>query len=148
MNTKLKDKVELVCHGQALLAHASISISPPTCRGVHSTISTKNPRNLRNPEGSLPGSSDGRIKNMKNKPNFNSVNLTANPCGSGGYTILHPKNSKRNKPNQSQFSKRESPRFSGETQAKIKKMKSKANPTPLIYAAEISGTAAASRAYR
>ena len=47
MNTKLQHKVKLVCHGQALLGRASISYSPPTCRGVHSTISTKNLRNSR-----------------------------------------------------------------------------------------------------
>ena len=102
MNTKLKDKIKLVCHGQAPLGRASIPISPPTRRRVHPTISNKSVTicvNLR-PNDSLFQAKPLFSENFfsKSKPNFPKALLNANTCYEKVYINSHPQNHKKSKP--------------------------------------------------
>ncbi len=66
----------------------------------------KNPSNLRNPQLKVEKPALSQNLFMRNKPNLNNSEFTANPCDMGGYNDLQtkPKNGANpNKPNQSQF---------------------------------------------
>ena len=81
-----------------------------------------------------PGNACTKNKNMKNKANFNNVNLTANPYGIEVYNDLQPKTQTGTKPIKANLkpilapcTAEGFPRFIRRTQTKNENMKSKPN---------------------